>query len=148
MEVASFFCSALFAEPVVPTLITQLAVCREVDLLTRDHLNLKSYSKKRGVGGCNGDERNHAVFKNQRTTLATLTSSGYLPGWDCRADPSSEETLLIFVIRPQISQTCSEDLYLTRKCHYLKQPLKTLSFESVTKKQQPKNVGINSVSPK
>lgn len=51
MEVASFFCSALFAEPVVPTLITQLVVCREVDLLTRDHLNLKSYSKKRGGAG-------------------------------------------------------------------------------------------------
>lgn len=51
MEVTSFFCSALFAELVVPTLITQLAVCREVHLLTRDHLNLKSYSKNVCVCG-------------------------------------------------------------------------------------------------
>lgn len=40
MEVASFFSLALFAELVVPALIIQPPAYREVDLLTRDHLNL------------------------------------------------------------------------------------------------------------
>lgn len=63
---------------------------------------LQEKKKKEKGRGVTEIERNHGVFKNQRTTRATLTSSGYLPGWDCRG------------------------------------------FESVTKKQQPKNVGINS----
>lgn len=65
IEVASFLSQALFAELVVPALITQAPAHREADLLTRAHRNRGSYTKNGKGGLCNGDERNHGVVKNR-----------------------------------------------------------------------------------